>query len=84
VGADAVLLSSHVEGVVLVLDAKQTRRGPLTRVVEQLRRADANLLGVVLNRSDERLRDYYGPRESGKRGRRGRSEKDVQAADAVA
>lgn len=85
VGADAVLLSAHVEGVVLVIDSKSTRRGPLERVIEQLRRADVNLLGIVVNRTEERLRDYYGPRENGDRSRRARKRGSdaPQGADAV-
>ena len=38
--------------MVLVVDAKRTRRRPATQAVDQLRRAHANILGVVVNRVD--------------------------------
>jgi polysaccharide biosynthesis transport protein len=60
VGPDASLVAAAVEGVVLVLDPGRTRRNAATRSVEQLRRAQGNVLGVVLNRTADELRtDYY-------------------------
>ncbi|MEA2641130.1 MAG: protein-tyrosine kinase [Chloroflexota bacterium] len=47
--ADASALASRVDGVVLVLDARRTRRDPARRAKEQLERVNARLLGVVLN-----------------------------------
>jgi Mrp family chromosome partitioning ATPase len=50
--SDAALLGSLTGGVVLVLQADLTRRGPAQKVTETLRAANAHLLGTVLsNRS---------------------------------
>lgn len=50
--ADPLVLAQVVDGVVLVPRAGQTTRGELLRAVQQLRRADARLLGLVLNEVD--------------------------------
>jgi capsular exopolysaccharide synthesis family protein len=52
VSADASLVAAITDGVVLVVDARRTRRRPATQAVDQLRRAHANILGVVVNRID--------------------------------
>ncbi len=60
---DAILLSSHVDGVMLVVKAGTTRKDLLARSVEQLRGVKAPLLGVVLNGVDLRRGGggyYYG------------------------
>jgi polysaccharide biosynthesis transport protein len=49
-GADASLIAAKVDGVVLVIDAVRTRRPAAVRAIDQLKRARANVLGVVLNR----------------------------------
>jgi capsular exopolysaccharide synthesis family protein len=59
---DAVVLSAVVDGVVLVIDADETRRGPLQQAVSRLREANAHITGVVLNRlslKSEGYRYYY-------------------------
>lgn len=48
--ADAAILGTKVDGVVLVNDTGHTRSTEARRAAEELRRARANLLGVVLNR----------------------------------
>jgi capsular exopolysaccharide synthesis family protein len=58
--ADPLILARAVDGVVLVPRVGRTTRGQLLRTVEQLRRADARLLGLVLNEVDERQGDAYG------------------------
>lgn len=80
--ADAVVLAQLVDGVLLVLDAGETRRDVAQRAVESLRQVDANLIGVVLNRVPSRrgsgyyyyYRHYYGNYDGNgqKRKRRGR------------
>jgi capsular exopolysaccharide synthesis family protein len=50
VGADASLIASEVEGVIFVLDVTKARRAGAVQAVDQLRRAQGNVLGVVLNR----------------------------------
>jgi len=52
VAADASLLASVAEGVVLVVDARRTERRLAEQAVDQLRRAHANIFGVVVNRVD--------------------------------
>ncbi|MGI6376311.1 MAG: polysaccharide biosynthesis tyrosine autokinase [Anaerolineae bacterium] len=77
--ADASLLSTHVDGVILVADAGRTRRSMAKQAVEELHRAQANLVGLVLNRVVPRrsgsyyyYHRYYGQGVKG--GRRGRKE----------
>ncbi|NLT72710.1 MAG: polysaccharide biosynthesis tyrosine autokinase [Chloroflexi bacterium] len=48
--ADSSILGSRVDGVLLVTDVGQTHRKAAEHVANELRRARANLLGVVLNR----------------------------------
>jgi capsular exopolysaccharide synthesis family protein len=56
---DAAVLGRQVDGVVLVVDARQTREQVLARAVSELQNTGANLLGVVLNRLDSRAGGYY-------------------------
>lgn len=55
VAADASLIAAIAEGVVLIVDTRRTNRKLATQAVAQLRRAQANVLGVVLNRVDASL-----------------------------
>jgi len=77
--ADASLLSTHVDGVILVADAGRTRRSMAKQAVEELHRAQANLVGLVLNRVKPRrsgsyyyYHHYYGQSARGQH--RGRKE----------
>lgn len=66
VAADASLVAARAEGVILVVDARSTKRNSVVQAIDQLRRARVNLLGIVLNRvSDGRPSSYY-YRQSGK------------------
>jgi len=56
---DAAVLSTRVDGVLLVNGARRTRRAMAQRAVERLRQVDANLLGVVLNRLPARRGGFY-------------------------
>ncbi len=56
---DAQVLASQVKGVLLVIDSEQTRRAGLARAAEALLRANARLLGAVLNRLVRSPRGYY-------------------------
>lgn len=62
--ADAAILSSVVDGTLLVIDAGRGHRGAVRQSREILVKADANVLGVVLNRIPPRARpdhaSYYG------------------------
>ncbi|MGB9184665.1 MAG: polysaccharide biosynthesis tyrosine autokinase [Solirubrobacteraceae bacterium] len=52
-GADAALVAAEVDGAVLVVDARRSRRSAVNWSIEQLRRADVNLLGIVINRAPQ-------------------------------
>jgi capsular exopolysaccharide synthesis family protein len=56
---DASILSQRSDGVLLVADAGNTRRGPLKQAVEQLMVGNAHLIGVVLNKLKPRSDGYY-------------------------
>jgi Mrp family chromosome partitioning ATPase len=56
--ADASILAPHVDGVLLVVKPGETRRGVARQAVEQLRRVNARLLGVVINNLDVKRRGY--------------------------
>lgn len=66
IAADASLVASQADGVILVIDARKTRRKAAHQAVEQLRRARVNLLGAVINRVADRddAAYYYAPDES--------------------
>lgn len=59
---DAVVLSTKVDGVVLVLSAGETKREHAQRAVERLRKVNARIVGAVLNNVplDASLHEYYG------------------------
>jgi capsular exopolysaccharide synthesis family protein len=57
---DGILLSTLVDGVVLVVESGATSRGALQRVRRILDRAGANTLGAVLNKLDDRTDGYRG------------------------
>jgi capsular exopolysaccharide synthesis family protein len=46
---DALVLARHVDGIILVVRAVHTRSEQAGEAIKQLRRANTNLLGVVLN-----------------------------------
>jgi capsular exopolysaccharide synthesis family protein len=57
---DAVVLAREVDGVLLVVDAGETRREVARRAVGNLQRVGAHLIDVVLNRVPTRRGgDYY-------------------------
>ena len=61
---DSAILSSFVDGTLLVIDAGHSGRGHVRQGREALAKAGANVLGAVLNRIPTRDRvgyaDYYG------------------------
>ncbi len=61
VGADATLLAAAVEGVIMIVDPSKAKRSRVLQGVDQLKRAQANTLGVVLNRTayDDDQYSYY-------------------------
>lgn len=56
---DPLIISSRVDGVVLVLNVGETRRGALKHVMAQLGRARARVLGILFNRVDTAKGAYY-------------------------
>jgi capsular exopolysaccharide synthesis family protein len=58
--SDATVLAAKVDGVLLVLQPGRTSLGAAQAMVEQLERANANIVGVVLNRIQRRQGLYYG------------------------
>ena len=57
--ADAVILSTRVDGVIMINDVGHTRFNEARRAAEEMRRVQANLLGVVLNRFSQERNGYY-------------------------
>lgn len=62
--ADGFAIGSHCNAVLVVVDAKGTRRRAVRRVIAQLHRVGANPIGIVLNRAETRSSrgSYYGYR----------------------
>lgn len=56
---DALLLAPQADGVVLLVKAGLLNREMVKKAVEQLRLAQANLLGVALNEVDMKMEGYY-------------------------
>jgi Mrp family chromosome partitioning ATPase len=56
---DAVVLSRWVDGVILVLDQKNTNRQSVQRARENLQAVGAKILGAVINRVDARGASGY-------------------------
>lgn len=58
--ADASILASRVDGVLLVMRPGKTPMDGAVSTLEQLKRAGANLLGVSMNRIPRNRPNYYG------------------------
>ena len=58
---DAALLAAVVDGTILVIHARRTRRGAVRQAREALARSGGNILGVTMNRLKKREYDqnYY-------------------------
>jgi len=56
---DALLLAPQTDGVLLVVKEGHTNREIIKRAAEQIRVAQANLIGVVLNKVDTKRDRYY-------------------------
>jgi len=57
--ADAAVLASAVDGVLLVLEAGHTPREAAQHAVENIRQVGTNLVGVVLNAAPAHKGSYY-------------------------
>lgn len=62
---DATLLAARVDGVLLVIEPKRTRLPSAVQVVQQLRRAGANVVGLVFNNIPLGRSGYYNGYYSG-------------------
>ncbi len=58
--SDAAVLSTLVDGVLLVLRAGSTDRGAAQHAVQQLRSVGAHVVGAVLNDPDAKVPSYGG------------------------
>ncbi|MDX9993284.1 MAG: polysaccharide biosynthesis tyrosine autokinase [Anaerolineales bacterium] len=58
--ADASILASRVDGVLFVVYPGRTPSDAALTTLEQMRRAGANVLGIVLNRIPRNRPNYYG------------------------
>ena len=56
--SDPMVLSPLVDGVVLVVEANQTRRPVVQQAINRLRNVNANLLGGVVNKFDSNRSGY--------------------------
>jgi Mrp family chromosome partitioning ATPase len=56
--SDALLISPHADGVILVVKEGLLNREVVQKAVEQLNLAQANILGVVLNDVDVKKQGY--------------------------
>jgi succinoglycan biosynthesis transport protein ExoP len=58
--SDAIMLAAKVDGVLVVIRPGHTRKKIALAMMEQLDRAGARIIGVVLNRIPHRGAEYYG------------------------
>jgi len=56
---DALVLAPRVDGVILVIDTKKTKRAAVKNAIEQLHQVNANIFGVVLNNTRSKRTQYY-------------------------
>lgn len=57
---DSLIMGSIVDGVIIVSAHKQTPVGILNNTKKSLENVNANILGVVLNKSENKSHKYYG------------------------
>lgn len=56
---DAAILSTMVDGTALVVRDNFTKRDEVVHAFEQLKKAEANILGVILNGCETETSEYY-------------------------
>ncbi len=57
--SDALVIAPEMDGVLLMVKAGHVNRASVEKAVEQLRMAEANLIGVVLNQVNAKKDAYY-------------------------
>jgi capsular exopolysaccharide synthesis family protein len=67
---DAAVLAGRADGTIFVIDATRSRKGPVYQALDALRRANARIVGVVLNRTSAPQQSYssqrYGGQDNGR------------------
>lgn len=58
--ADSLVLSTMVDGVIMVVQSGQSRRWAVQRIRRELLQVGAKIFGVVLNKVESRHNGYYG------------------------
>lgn len=56
---DAAVIAKHCDGSMLVISADKSAKREAQQVANQLRSANSNLLGVILNKVDYKAGSYY-------------------------
>jgi len=56
---DAAVVAKKVDGSIMVIEANQVSRWEAQNTVKQLKLANPNILGVVLNKLDYKVNSYY-------------------------
>ncbi len=85
---DAALLSTQVNGVLLVVEAGRTRRDSARKAIDALKHVNAPILGALLNRMPRSSADYYyyyyyNEESEGQSGRRGAAKSPTAAARSI-
>lgn len=57
--SDPAILAIRGDGVLLVLDAQDTRKGSVRRAIRSLQAVGANVVGTVMNNVKDSREDYY-------------------------
>lgn len=55
---DATAISTYIDGVVVMCLARKTNRETIKKAIDSLKKVDANILGVVLNKVKIKKRNY--------------------------
>ena len=56
---DPIVLSSKVDGVILVISPGKTKKDALKVALTQLERAEARVIGIVVNQIGKKNSQYY-------------------------
>lgn len=67
---DALIVAAHADGVVHIVHSDKTGRKPFVRAVEELKKYQPRIFGVILNevrmtKGDAYYREYYHPTQAG-------------------
>lgn len=57
--SDAMILAPHTDGILLVIQSGYLKRELIKKAVNQIKKTQANLIGVVLNQVDVKKAGYY-------------------------